>query len=755
MAPPAASATLSPEPAARLLEFARACRAATRVVTMYPSIHPSVAAVLGRVAEAGRQAVAAGPFAITVLPDTLQVGGRGLARPDISVNELAVAMHDHLVGALTLEGPLSEAQWHTILSIVARPPSAVRSEGGITAAWLAAGGGPLTIREIDYAELLKGRADGDAVSWDRILANYLAGDDRSNLDDAALVTLLEIARDPQRLSEFFDRLQARSRAGNEDEEAARRALLQLTHGLANYASASVPDEMERLLGHLAGAAGRLSPDLMMALLTDPPPAGAAYGEAPPMDLAAELRGRLGDDALAHCVATDVEREQGATARLATVLHTLAPEPTRQARVLSLAGAALVGPDPAARPDAAALWSRALDTLAAYKDSAFVGVEYDHDLSQIQSHAVEVERVSDDPPERISAWMASIGDEDIRALDQQLLLDLLAIDTRPAEWHAVVGLAVGRIDQLVLVGDLSLAGRLIEAIGGVSRPGTQPFARLAGTAMSVLAGGPLLRHLVLFLRHASDEDARLASDVCRAVGPELIAPLVEAMSQEDHVRTARRLRDALIGFGTAARAYADELRQSVNPEARRAAIDLLRTLGGKDALPDLRSLLDDHEPQVQRDALRAIVHLGSDEAYAALELALRSGAPRARDAIMQALTSMRDERAASLFVYILTHTDHRGPFESAYTSAIGALGRVGRDAESVEALVAVLYRGEWWAPRRTARLRAAAARALRMIGSDAARRALEDAAANGASGTRLAAQASLADETAGAAARRTP
>ena len=108
--------------------------------------------------------------------------------------------------------------------------------------------------------------------------------------------------------------------------------------------------------------------------------------------------------------------------------------------------------------------------------------------------------------------------------------------------------------------------------------------------------------------------------------------------------------------------------------RRAAVDLLRALGGEAALPDLRGLLDDGEPQVQREALRAIVQIGTNEAYEALEHALKNGKPHTRDAILQALGSLRDERAAPLFVHLLTHSGYTGSLEGEYLSTIESLMR---------------------------------------------------------------------------------
>lgn len=744
MALPAGPESLPADLAARLTELARACRAAMRIVTLYPPSHPSIASALDRLTTAGRQAVATGPLTITVLPDTLQVNGRGLARPDVAVGELASAMHDHLVGTLNLEAALDERAWHAFLSILALSPEQVRAAGGVTVAWMASGGGPLSLREIDYAEVLKERApSGTDASWERIIANYLENDDRVDLDEKTLAALLDIASDPERLGEFLERLQARSRASGEQDMAPRRSLLQLMHGVINYAAAKVPEDLDRLLHHLAGAAARLSPELMLALMSEPPPPGVDYAGAPPLDLAAELRSRVTDELVARCIATEVQREQGATARLATVFHTLVPDAAR-GRVLALAGEQVLSAAGAQATDAAHVWSQAFDTLMSYSDTAYVPDAYGQELTLAQGQAIEVERAGADPPERISAWISTMSDEDVRALDQQMILDLLAIEARPEAWAGVLEVATTRIDQLVLVGDLPLAGRLIEALVAVAHAERPPFTSLAADGLSRLVAGPLPHHLLLFLRNADDHETVVAAEMCRVIGPSLIGPLADALGREANPRTVRRLRDVLIGFGPAARAYAADLRQSANPEARRAAVDLLRTLGGEDALPDLRSLLDDTEPQVQRDALRAIVQLGTSDAYATLEQALKSGAPRTRDAIMQALGSLRDERAAPLFVHILTHADHRGSFENAYTSAIAALGRVGADDESVGALRLILHRGEWWAPLRTARLRTAAARALGSMDTAPARKALQEAASAGSGGVRRVARAALAE-----------
>jgi hypothetical protein len=341
---------------------------------------------------------------------------------------------------------------------------------------------------------------------------------------------------------------------------------------------------------------------------------------------------------------------------------------------------------------------------------------------------------------------------IRRLDHQVLLDLLNIEERQDAWRHVLESAVNAIEQHVLAGHLPLAQELLDAIVAASAD-DQPFAEPARHALDRLRGGPLMRHVVLYTRQAQDTDVQVISTFCRTLGPSVIGTLAEALASE-HGAAVKRLREVLLSFGAAGRAYADELRTSANPAVRRTAVELLRAFGGADALLDLAALLDDADPAVQREALRAIVQIGTPEAYATLQQALQSGNPRTRDAMMQVLVATRDERAAPLFIYILEHSDFRGPLEGVYTSAMEALGKLSGDAAAVQALAKVLRRGHWWAPVRTARLRTAAAMALRNTGSAEANQALETAAQDGPRKVRRIARTALQAPTSRGAQRRT-
>jgi HEAT repeat protein len=112
---------------------------------------------------------------------------------------------------------------------------------------------------------------------------------------------------------------------------------------------------------------------------------------------------------------------------------------------------------------------------------------------------------------------------------------------------------------------------------------------------------------------------------------------------------------------------------------------------------------------------------------------------AGNSIPQQLITLKEERAAPLLCYVLNNTTPRGRFIEVHTQVMEALGALGAHPESIACLKAALYRGEWWAPTRTAALRRAAALALGRIGSAEARQVLEEAKKNGGRGVRNAAK----------------
>jgi HEAT repeat protein len=222
----------------------------------------------------------------------------------------------------------------------------------------------------------------------------------------------------------------------------------------------------------------------------------------------------------------------------------------------------------------------------------------------------------------------------------------------------------------------------------------------------------------------------------------VKALAEALATEAHVPTIRRLKDVLIGFGAAGRQAVEPLRNSTNPAVRRTAIDLLRVFGGNDALRELAAMLSDADPQVKQDSIRAIVQIGTREAYAVLERAYAAD-DRTRNVVVAELVSLRDPKTIPPLCHALTTSPVTGATAAQHEAIIDALASLRAHPDSTAALRTALHRGTWWAPIRTARLRQAAAKGLRRLGSPEARAVLEDAARSGGRGVRKTAATELA------------
>ena len=720
---------------ARLMEFARACKAAARAVVLYPAGHPAIAATLGRIAQITSPAALTSPLRITVLPDGLLLEDRPPARADAAVAELATLLHGHLIGQLVVHPGGDVEAWRAFLLLLGRTPESVRSDGGIARVWTTLAGRHVEVREIDYAEVLRERKGGESAVWDRVIANCLQGS-VFELDEEEIKELLGIAIDSDRLSALLTTIEE-SADSSGGVGAKTAALMRMLRGIVDAVSKSDPERLEPVLRNMASAVGQVSPEVMLGLLHE-----QQDDEGPRLMQA--VVSRMTDRTIARFVSRHVIAESAPTDRLALAFQSLVREPDHQQRLLALAREDVAASPLGSTEGFESVWNHVAEKLlTSYSDETFVSDEYGRELSGSRTKAVEVERVSDDPPERIGAWLGSIATTALRALDLTLVLDLLRIEPDDAKWGELMKPVVGLLEDLLLVGDFDAAIEVVsvlvrEASAGSSSPVRRQHAI---TAIDLLIAGSMMRHITTHLATIDEAQFERVKAMCVSLGEVLVRPLAEALSVEERPRTRERLTAVLLAFGSVGRRTIERLKMSQNPAVRRTAIQLMRQFGGSESLPDLTELLDDNEPQVQREAVRAILNIGTDAAFRILEQALTSGTTRSRDAIMQSMGLVRDERATPLFAYILGHVDHRGALAPVYLRTIESLGAL-RDPAGIAPLREALYKGEWWAPRRTAALRTAAAAALARIGTPEATTVLEEAVERGSRGIRSAARAQL-------------
>jgi hypothetical protein len=724
---------LSPAESTRLIEFARACKAAARVVTLYPAGHPAIATTLGRIAQLTSDEQLSAPLCINVLADSLRLNGRPLERTDASIAELAAILHEHRIGEITVRAGGDVEAWRALLLLLGRSADAVRAEGGISRLWTTMAGRHVDIREIDYAQVLRERRSGDAAGWDQVIANCLQGD-AVDLTDETIRQLLDSADGSGKLGELIAALDAQGSEDGHGLGSRAAALIRLLEGIVKAVKRAEPDRLEPVMQHLATAVGHLSPDMILSLLAAGAGGGATAGgegssggNAEPGVVDAVVD-HMSDSLIAGFVARNAFAPDSSIERVAAAFQTLVRDADQRERLLALAHDDARSSPLGSTEGFQEVWDQvAQKMMTTYSDKPFVSDEYARELTSARTQAVDIEQVHDDPPERLTAWLGTVATNELRFLDLTLVLDLLRIEDRTDRWAMLMRPVVALLEDLFLVGDIDAAETLLGVLVGESQSpkASQEKRQTTLIAIDVLVGGPMMQHIVAHLTTLDNAQFERVKGMCLSIGEVLIRPLAEALASEERARPRERLTAILIGFGAVGRREVERLKNSPNPAVRRTAIYLLREFGGSEALPELTELLNDKESQVQREAVRAILTIGTDQAFQVLERALTTGTTASREAIMHSLGTVRDERAAPLFAYILGHVDHRGPLSPVYLRAIETLGAL-RDAAGVPALREALYRGEWWAPRRTALLRGAAAAALVRIGTPAAADVLNEA-----------------------------
>ena len=737
---------LDPQRAARLTDFARGCGAAARVVSLYPSGHPTVEAALTRLIETADRVTSAGPFHMTVLPHGLLLDGRAPAKPDQAVPELAQLLHQHLISGVVLRDGGKATTWQTLLALLGRPQEEIREAGGIGHLWSEQGGlttaehrRSIEVREVDYEQLLLRRALGDPATLEEIFASLRSGQ-TDGLDPTARSTLRDIIRDPVTLELFATDLAGRVSG---DEWAHAQSLVHLLRAATELVADEEDAPRDETLSNLATMLAGLTAETMADLLRHRGTPAAMAGER---DAVQTVTDRMAPEEVATFVSESITAEHGASHRLAEAFQALMPDLDERRQLVSVVGQQLAESpfgQAGAFPD---IWKQAETLLTSYQDEQFVHDQYAHELNHARTQATEVEDISDDPTDRIDSWLETVNDAALQSLDLQLLVDLLTLERDEFRWRDIAQTVCSHIETLTLSGDLEQALMLLDRVARQRPAGDAPakadsMAAFATEAIDQLAAGPAMRHALAQL-HTGDKTAvRQVKHLCHTLGPGIVVALAEVLASERDARVRRTVRDILVGFGARGRDAVRRLLNAPDWEVRQTAAFLLREFGGNEGLDELRQLLTDAEPLVQREAMRAMVRVGDERAYQVLTGVLAKGEARQRATLLQQLTSQRDEQAVPLCRYLLTHFDHRTRSDVS-VAAIETLGAVGGE-EAVAPLRDALYRGEWWAPLRTRAIRQAAARALRRTRMPNALQVLRDATRQGSWGVRAAARDQLA------------
>lgn len=540
-------------------------------------------------------------------------------------------------------------------------------------------------------------------------------------------------------------------AGSSSQEGAA-VLAGLLRAVAEFAGQTQPGGEDAILAALADATARLPVTSVGALMK----VGRSGRHAGLGRFIIDLANRVQDGTIADMVETEVRGGRGTSRSLADAFCGLAPDPARRATILNLARRRTEpAAEDAAMPEADApapepsdipggnRWRQASDFLLTYSDERFVSDAYDSELRQMTDRAIELDRDTTDPPDRVERWTDTVDEANLRQLDVRMLIDLMNLQCDVRRWRELADLAIARVDVLTVVGDFDTATLLVASIRAQGQQHADPAVQSVASGMvDHLVTSTLMRHVAALLDTPDRSVVASATRFCHAIGTGIVAPLAEVLSREERTRARQHLIDILLGLGASGRQAVERLKSSPNAAVRRTAVLLLREFGGHEALTDLESLLKDAEPHVQRDATRAIAMMHSDAAYTMLAKALVAGTDRARAVITGVLSTIPNEDAVPALSFLVRHAPCRGPMWEVYERAVQRLGMIG-GRTAVDALNAVVDKRVAWAPFKVAVLRQLAVDALARIASPEAIEALQQAARSGLRGARSTARRHLA------------
>lgn len=229
----------------------------------------------------------------------------------------------------------------------------------------------------------------------------------------------------------------------------------------------------------------------------------------------------------------------------------------------------------------------------------------------------------------------------------------------------------------------------------------------------------------------------AVQVLICAGPPAVSALLEEHGRRD-TDERRQLVSILIAMGDQAfPAILEELSDDDPRRVRRAAM-LLGDMQNPRGVDHLAKLLEEHDPNVRREAARSLLRIGSDRAILTLVDALGADEPTALVAA-GCLGSTRHRTALRALTAAVPEAAGRP--DGVRIEAIRGLGRIGH-ASAVPCLAAVVRAGGWFRRSESQELRVAAAHALGRIGGDEAEGALRQAARRGDPSVREACQQAL-------------
>ncbi|HEX4347859.1 MAG TPA: HEAT repeat domain-containing protein [Vicinamibacterales bacterium] len=668
---------LSPELARSVLQWARALMAAARNWTLYPPEHPAVSQSLARLAQAVTDVSGGAILGIAVTPTTLLVEGIPADGHQGGIADAAAYLFDRDLLQITFVGAVPLEAFKKLLTVFALDADARRARGGPAAIWLAQGDASIALEQVDYQRVLaREQGEGPPAAkrddvWRSIVSSIVNGQ-LTSFDPLAQERLLAIAGSSADIADLATAVAAPKCAmdGSPMITSQAATVLAAFRHLSGIVSVMSPDRMPEVMSNLAGAAARIDPHVVMQVLRTE--GGSDEGVA----VVRGVAGAFDDMKVAQLLATALALDGRASDRLATIFNTIAPDEDRKRRVMTLTRHLLSETDFGRSGQFQTLFTSMEELLVSYDDKPFVSEGYRTALDGIGDRA---ERLASAllPPE-LSAWMETLGQENVRSLSVSLLIDLLALE---ADASRASGIAE---DMEALTGDLLLAGAYADAFTVIDALATR--AAQAGAigrdgcrgALDRLGESLAMRETVSLLGEVDNATWTDIRRIATRVGPSVIEALKPLVQVERDTLESERAAELIVTHGAPAVTRVASLVGDPRWFVQRAGARLLGRLATAEAVPLLQPLVRKADPRVAKEAISALGNIDDPAAARAVHTVLRAVAGEIRQAVIDALVSDRDPRVVPMLARILDESEPLGNDHDVVLDTLTALATIPSD-----------------------------------------------------------------------------
>jgi HEAT repeat protein len=719
---------LSPELARGLLQLARALLAAARNWNLYPPEHPAVAASVERLSDAIRQSTLGAIFSIGITPETLMVESTPADSSQSSIAEAAALLHDRDLLRMTFIGDVPPEALHALLRLLSLEAAERRRLGGPAAIWANEAQPSLLLEQIDYQRVLA-RDEGDVPEparrdelW-RSIVTSIAGGQQAVFDERAQERLLAIAGSPRDISALAAAVVEPKSAMDGSPMITLQAatVLAAYRHLAGIVSVMSPDRMPEVMNNLASASLQLDPHVVMQVLqTEEDPKSA-------ISIVRGLGAAFDDAKVAQLLATALALEGRASDRLATIFSTIAPDEDRRRRVMTLTRRLLSETDFGRVGQFQTLWSSMEELLVSYNDKPFVSENYRAELDGVGGRAEKM-AAADLPPE-IMEWMASLGQESVRGLSVQLLIDLLAIEEDAGRAAEIARDMEALSEDLLMAGAYDDTQQVTQALAARATAKTGIGRDACRQALDQLGESMAMRETASIIGDIDEKAWASVRSIVTTVGPSSIEALRPIVAVEHDGVASARASETIVAFGKPAISRLAPLVADSRWFAQRAGAILLGTIGSAEVVPLLQPLLRKVDPRVTQAAVAALGKVDDPAAARAIQTVLRAATGSTRRAVVDALVGDRDPRVVPMLARIIAESAPLGQDHDVVLETIDALATVGSD-QAVPTLAGLARLRRWFGGKKLRAIKQTSVDAIVRIGGAKAAAALSDAVKTG-------------------------